>query len=96
MARERMVTRTITSTEVTIMLVNLDTAEVENKALELSGSFKDFKSIEKAIEKRKVLETNEKLVQILSSEQKEQIYGMPEQKFMELASILDENRCITD
>lgn len=96
MARERMVTRTITSTEVSIMLVNLETAEVENKTLELGGTFKDEKAIEKAIEKRGVLPSTQKCVQIISSKQNEKIYGMSEQEFMEYAYILDENRHIPE
>ena len=67
MGNKKMITRTVTSSMVTLMVVNLETAEVENKVVELSGQFKNEKQILSYLEKDKTLlgETI-KPVQVLS------------------------------
>lgn len=96
MARERMVTRTITTTEVSLMVVNTKTAEVETHTYQLSSTYKDEKAILKAIEKRNILPADCKAVQVLSTKESETIYGMSEQTFMTLASVMDEDRHFVD
>lgn len=87
MARERMVTRTVLTTEVTALCINIETAEPFNKEVTLSGTFKDKKALEKAA--KKVIETETvKCVSIVDFNEKETLYGMTEQRFIELAKIL--------
>ena len=87
MARERMVTRTVVATEVIALCLNIETAEPFNKTVTLSGTFKDKQAIEKAA--KKVIDTdNEKCVAVVDYTEKETLYGMSEQKFIELSEVL--------
>ena len=87
MARERMVTRTVVATEVTALCLNIVTAEPFNKTVILSGTFKDKQAIEKAA--KKAIDTDlEKCVTVVEYTEKETLYGMPEQQFIELAKVL--------
>lgn len=87
MAREPMVTRTITATKITALCLNIETAEPFNKEVTISGTFKDEKSMMKAAEKLLNTET-EKAVHIVSSEEIEILYGMTEQEFIQKAKVL--------
>lgn len=87
MARERMVTRTVVATEVDALCLNIETAEPFNKTVILSGTFKDKQAIEKAA--KKAIDTDlEKCVTVVEYTEKETLYGMPEQQFIELAKVL--------
>ena len=87
MAREPMVTRTITATKIVALCLNIETAEPFNKEVTISGTFKDEKSMMKAAEKLLNTET-EKAVHIVSSEEIETLYGMTEQEFIQKAKVL--------
>lgn len=87
MAREPMVTRTITATKITALCLNIETAEHFNKEVTISGTFKDEKAMMKAAEKLLNTET-EKAVHIVSSEEIETLYGMTEQEFIQKAKVL--------
>lgn len=87
MARERMVTRTVVATEVNALCLNIETAEPFNKTVILSGTFKDKQAIERAA--KKAIDTDiEKCVTVVEYTEKETLYGMPEQQFIELAKVL--------
>lgn len=87
MARERMVTRTVVATEVNALCLNIETAEPFNKTVILSGTFKDKQAIEKAA--KKAIDTYlEKCVTVVEYTEKETLYGMSEQQFIELAKVL--------
>lgn len=87
MARERMVTRTVVATEVNALCLNIETSEPFNKSIILSGTFKDNKAVEKAA--KKVIDTDtEKCVTVVDYKEKETLYGMTEQKFIEQADVL--------
>lgn len=87
MARERMVTRTVVATEVNALCLNIETAEPFNKTVILSGTFKDKQAIEKAA--KKAIDTDlEKCVTVVEYTEKETLYGMPEQQFIELAKVM--------
>lgn len=87
MARERMVTRTVVATEVNALCLNIETAEPFNKTVILSGTFKDKQAIEKAA--KKAIDTDhEKCVTVVEYTEKETLYGMSEQQFIELAKVL--------
>lgn len=87
MARARKVTRTISSTKVVVMCVNTETAVVENYEVTISGIYPDEKKLMKAI--TKVVETETlKPVSVVSAEVIDTLYGMDEQKFIEMAEVL--------
>lgn len=87
MARERMVTRTVIATKVTALCLNIETAEPFNKDVTISGTFKDKQAVERAA--KKVIDTEtEKCVAVVEYHETETLYGMTEQKFIELAQVL--------
>lgn len=87
MARARKVTRTICSTKVIVMCVNTETAVVENYEVTIAGTYTDEKKLMKAV--TKVVETPLiKPVSVVSTEVIETLYGMGEQKFIEMAEVL--------
>lgn len=87
MARARKVTRTFASTKVVVMCVNTETAVVENYEVTIAGVYSDDKKLMKAV--TKVVETETlKPVSVVSTEVIETLYGMDEQKFIEMAEVL--------
>lgn len=87
MSRARKVTRTISSTKVIVMCVDTETAKVNNYEVEIAGVYSDEKKLMKAVSK--VVETETlKPVSVVSTEVIETLYGMDEQKFMEMAEVL--------
>lgn len=87
MARIPQVTRTITTTKVTAMVVNIERGETETKALTLPRTYKDKEALLK--QAKKVFDNdNEKVVAILDSKEEQTLYGMTEQMFIEHAQIL--------
>ena len=87
MARERMVTRTVELSVCEVMCLDTKTAEVQVKTFEIGGGIDDEKMLLKAV--KKLYETDTfKCVSITKVTPKEILYGMPEAKFIELASVL--------
>ncbi|MBO7697002.1 MAG: hypothetical protein J6T10_30600 [Methanobrevibacter sp.] len=87
MARVAMVTRTIQSTKVKALCVDINEQKPFENEYVLSGTYKDAKSLMKALEK--VANTNTvKVVHIKASEIVEKLYGMTEQEFLERAKEL--------
>lgn len=84
MARKPMVTRTITSTKVTLMCVNTVAQTIEDVEIILPRTYKDKKHILKTV---KATWDNENLVvaDVKSFEEHTQLYGMPEEDFVKLA-----------
>lgn len=87
MSRIAMVTRTIETTKVLALCVNVaDQTTCENEYT-LSGTYKDNGAILKAL--AKVVNTDAlKVVHIISSEVVETLYGMTEQQFIATAKVL--------
>lgn len=86
-ARARKVTRTIASTKVIVMCADTQTAKVDNYEVTIAGTYTDDKKLMKAV--TKVVETETlKPVAVVSTEVIETLYGMDEQKFIELAEVL--------
>lgn len=87
MARARKVTRTISSTKVNVLCVDTETAKVNNCEVTIVGTYTDEKKLMKAV--TKVVETETiKPVSVVSTEVIETLYGMDEQKFIEMAEVL--------
>ena len=87
MARFPMVTRTIMSTKVTLMCLDVVTAEPCNKVVTVTRTYKDDEKLMKVV--KPLVETeNLKVVCIVGKETQETLYGMSEQSFMEHAQVL--------
>lgn len=84
MSRKRMVTRTITFTTAVATVYNIDKDEIQTVEYKMSGELSAdgaLKEIEKEHEDVRPLKVTEVTVQ-------EELYGMTEEKFIELADIL--------
>lgn len=84
MARKPMITRTIKTTKAVVLGMDINTSEPENRVVTLART---YPTAEKMLSAAKcAVETDSfKVVHIVSSEVVEQLYGMPEQQFVELA-----------
>ena len=86
MARVAMVTRTIKSTIVEVLVADLETEQVHTKTIELAGTYKNEKTLMKALE---TYSTDlEKIITVKSSTVHENLYGMEEQDFLKIAEVL--------
>lgn len=84
MARKRMVTRTITFTTVKATVYDISSNEIKTVEYKLSGELSSdvaLKIITKEHEEVRPLKVTEVTVQ-------KELYGMPEDKFIELSDIL--------
>lgn len=88
MARKRMVTRTIESTKVTTLALDVTTSEPCNKTYNLSGVYDSEAKLLKAVQKAYDTDIL-KNVHVVSTEKVETIYGMDENQFLALAVELD-------
>lgn len=88
MARKPMVTRTITTTKVNVLCLDVESAEPFNKAVTLPRTYKDNKKLLKAIEEL-VNSDTVKAVHIVDKTEIETLYGMTEQDFITNATVLD-------
>ena len=87
MSRIRMITRTVTVTEVEVMCLTVSTAKVSTMVYALSGEYDTTDLALKAIKSE--YETDDfKPTAIVKMSSKEVLYGMPESKFIELAEVL--------
>ena len=88
MARKPMVTRTIVTTKVNVLCMDLEHTEPCNKEVTLPRTFKDdkklFKAVQDVVDSKKL-----KAVQVVDSEEVETLYGMSEQDFIDNAMKLD-------
>lgn len=86
MARERMVTRTITTTILEVMTVNIETAEVHKKEVRVpsySGTAKEAEWVKTQIET-----PTTKVVNVVQIGTEENLYSMPEYLFIQMADKL--------
>ena len=91
MARERMVTRTVVTTTVDVLVINIDTAETGTKSFLLSQNMvKDKKTMLNNAQVMLEKECGEmwKAVAIKSIKEEETLYGMTEQDFLKYAKVL--------
>lgn len=87
MGREAIVSRTFKTQKVTVMAVNLETAEVFNDTIVLPKVYAG----DKLMKKVEAVFNNEqrKAVQIVDTKEVETLYGMSEDEFIKLAKVLD-------
>lgn len=87
MPRVPRITRTIQTTKANIMCVNIEKGEPFTQEVTLPRIYKDDKAILKVAEK--VINSDTvKALHVVSAEVQETLYGMTEQRFIELAEIL--------
>ena len=87
MARERMVTRTVSEAKVKALAVNVNECKLETREYSISATVKEgdeVKFINKFIEK----DTGVKVVSVIERTVTEVLYGMPEVDFIRLAKVL--------
>lgn len=83
-----MVTRTIITTKVNVLCLDIKSAEPFNKLVTLPRTYKDEKKLLKKVEE--VVNTDDvKAVHVVDKEEVETLYGMTEQDFIRNATILD-------
>ena len=88
MARKPMVTRTITTTQVNVLCLDIVAGEPFNQQVTLPRTYKEDKKLMKAIEE--VVNTESvKAVHVVAKEEVETLYGMSEQDFISNAVVLD-------
>ena len=88
MARKPMVTRTIVTTKVNVLCLDIKSAEPFNEVITLPRTYKDEKKLLKKVEE--VLNTDDvKAVHIVDKKEVETLYGMTEQDFLINATVLD-------
>ena len=87
MARERMITRTVFTTNYSVMVVNMESKSVENITIAIpSGDTLTDKAREKAI--KAMLPEGKMFVSITGETTTETLYGMSEHEFIRLAKVL--------
>lgn len=84
MARKRMVTRTITSTKAKATVYNIEKGEIQTLEYKLSGELSADDAL-KAIAKE---HADVRPLKVTEVEVQKELYGMSEEKFLELAEIL--------
>lgn len=87
MARVPMVTRTITTTKVIVMCLDVQAGEPFSKVVTVPRTYKDNETLLKKV--KPLIETDiVKAVHIIDSEEIETLYGMTEQEFIQYAKVL--------
>lgn len=87
MARTPMVTRTIQTTKANVLCLNIVEGEPFNKVVTLPRTYKDENAMLKVISK--MVDNDEvKAVHVVDSYVEETLYGMTEQRFIELAQVM--------
>ena len=95
MARERMVTRTINFTEVSVISMNIETVTPQHEVIRIAGVFDNDKALLNKLKNR--YETDlYKIVAITDTKVIEKLYGMSEEDFIEYAKELPPRNCQID
>lgn len=92
MARERMVTRTISTTTIEVLIINIETSVVGTKHFVLGQNMiKDEKTMLSNAQDMLNVETGNtlwKCVAVKNVKEEETLYGMPESDFIKYAKVL--------
>ena len=89
MAKTRMVTRTITRTEVEALCANKQTEQIETVTISVTGVYKDDRALVKAVVKE--LPDTYVFFSIKSATVSEKLYGMSEDDFIRNAVEIGKN-----
>lgn len=85
--RKPMVTRTIITTQATVLCLNVETGEPFNETVTVTRTYKDEKKLLKKITEMVDTETV-KAVHIVDKVEVSTLYGMSEEEFIKVAKIL--------
>lgn len=88
MARQPKITRTFKVTHITILAIDLDSAEPYNDTITITKCPKDEKAIMKRIEKA-YNDEHKKAVKIVDTKTEMLLYAMTEEKFIETAEVIE-------
>lgn len=88
MARQRMVTRTVTENTINAMVFNLETNNLDTVVFAIGGEALDETSANDICEKRFKNSLSYKFIKVNSVHVSEKLYGMPEEEFIRLAKVL--------
>ena len=88
MARKRVVSRTIKTTEVTALLASKERGECYNAEFKIMGDVKNYEKIVKFLTPH--LNDDEVFVDVVNIETVCNKYAMPEEEFVKLANIISE------
>lgn len=88
MARAPMVSRTITTTKVNALCMDMTNTEPFNKTVILPRTYKDKAKLAKALT-AVINDENTRFVDAVFTEEVETLYGMSEQDFIDNAKVLD-------
>lgn len=91
MARKPVVTRTIVTTQVTTLCIDLTSEEPFNQSFTIHGKMTDDKRILKLIKEEHETDTI-KIVSIVNKEYIKTLYGMAEDDFIEHAEVMTEEQ----
>ena len=87
MGRIPMVTRTITTTEVNVMCLDVQAGEPFNQVVTVPRTYKNKEELLKKV--KPLIDTDTvKAVHIVDTDEIETLYGMPEQEFIQYAKVL--------
>lgn len=93
--RTRYVTRTIRSTKFDVMCLNVPEGKAYQETIEIAGTFKKIEDAKKAISEQ--YDTDEKkAVHIIGYTVEEKLYGMTENKFIEMAEVMPSRAKVND
>lgn len=82
-----MVTRTITTTEVNVMCLDVQAGEPFNQVVTVPRTYKNKEELLKKV--KPLIDTDTvKAVHIVDTDEIETLYGMPEQEFIQYAKVL--------
>jgi len=89
MARRPMVTRTIKSTEVKVLGINLANNQTGTKSVVIPRTYETDKEIIKYLTKNNVFNNDFAPVKVVDSVIHEALYGMPEEDFIKFAQEIE-------
>ena len=81
--KERMITRTISNSEVTVKVYNLNTDEVSTTSLSITGKFSDEELVKKC--ENRLAGSGLKVLKIVDIKFTEKLYACTESAFMAIA-----------
>lgn len=88
MAKESMITRTIVTTDATILCLDVDSGEPCNRTVTLPRTYSKEKDILRKAEKALANEPSVHPVHVVDVKVKETLYGMPESEFLAHAKVI--------
>lgn len=87
-ARTRVISRTVKTTVVDVLCLDIVNGEPFNKTVELNGYYKDDRKLFKIVEKEINIENTVKAVHIVGKTEGQKRYAMLESDFIKVANVI--------